>query len=258
VKIWLFSDLHFEFEKWLRPLARKLPDADVCVVPGDVLNGCANSVEYLARELAGRMPVIFVPGNHEFYNDSIVEGLEYGRRAAAAHPDFHFLEDDLAVVGGVRFVGATLWTDYALDGAVQKAWAMQAGADQMSDHRVIRLQDNPPRRSFMPADALDIHRRSRAFLEQALALPFDGPTVVVTHHAPHPGSIHPRFKGDGLNPCFASDLSEVLDRWKPELWVHGHMHNSADYRVGETRVVCNPLGYRGENLQFNPHLVLEV
>src|SRR5690606_10936679 len=67
VKIWLLSDLHFEFEKWLRPLARELPDADVAVVPGDVLNGCANSVEYLAREFAGRMPVVFVAGNHEFY-----------------------------------------------------------------------------------------------------------------------------------------------------------------------------------------------
>jgi hypothetical protein len=100
---------------------------------------------------------------------------------------------------------------------------------------------------------------------RTLAIPFDGPTVVVTHHAPHPDSVARRFENDPLTPAFVSDLSEVIDRWQPALWFHGHTHDNFDYRVGATRIVCNPKGYgpmppgrRIENVAFDVGRVVEV
>jgi Icc-related predicted phosphoesterase len=82
--------------------------------------------------------------------------------------------------------------------------------------------------------------------------------VVVTHHAPHPLSVHPRYAGSALNASFASDLSEMMELWQPELWVHGHVHDTFDYVVRNTRVVCNPRGYGTENPAFDPALVVEI
>ena len=259
MRIWIISDLHLEMEHWLPPLSR-IPDADVCVVAGDVLNGIANAIEYLAVEVAPAMPVIFVPGNHEFYRDGILEGLEWGRVAAERHDRVHLLDNGSVVIDGVRFIGATLWTDYRLDGAAPEdvAWAMAVAEGRLNDHRQIAARRLPSYEAFTPAVAQALHARSRHWIKRTLQETHDGPTVVVTHHAPHPGSVHPRWKGAALNPCFASDLTEVIAGWRPQLWVHGHMHDSADYRVGETRIICNPKGYNRENALFDPTLVVEV
>ena len=111
---------------------------------------------------------------------------------------------------------------------------------------------------FRPQEALAVHEASRAFLEETLAEPFDGPSVVVTHHAPHPKSINERYALDPLNVAFASDLSEVILEGRPQLWLHGHTHTSSDYRIGATRIVANPHGYGRENPAFDPSLVVEV
>ena len=172
----------------------------------------------------------------------------------------HFLENDSAVIGGVRFLGCTRWTDYAVEGSDPEdvAFAMAIAEQQLNDHRQIAWRRLPAFEGFPPRRALDLHRRSRGYLDGALAWQHDGPTVVVTHHAPHPGSIHPRWKGLTLNACFASDLSELIEERRPDLWLHGHMHDSFDYRVAGTRIVCNPKGYRSENAAFAPRLVVEV
>lgn len=260
MKHWLFSDLHLEFEQWPRPVGQ-LPNAEVCVVPGDILNGCATAINYLGREIAPAMPVVFVPGNHEFYGDSVLEGIAWGRTAAEEYPGrMHFLENDSVVIGGVRFLGCTLWTDYAVESSDPQdtSFAMTVAEQQLNDHRQIAWRRLPAYEGFPPKCALGLHRRGRAWLERKLAEPHDGPTVVVTHHAPHRGSIHPRFKGSTINACFASDLTELIEERQPELWVHGHMHDSFDYRVEATRVVCNPKGYHSENPVFNPQLILEA
>ncbi|MFD2054200.1 metallophosphoesterase [Mesorhizobium calcicola] len=261
MRLWVFSDLHLEFELFSRPLCRRdFPEAEVCVVAGDVLNGVANSVHWLAANVAPTMPVIFVPGNHEYYNSSVLEGLEWGRFAADQHADVHLLSDDAVVIDGVRFLGATLWTDYALDGRErsERAWAMANAEGRLNDHKVIAWRTLPQYEAFTPLKALDLHERSRNFLQRELKTPFDGQTVVVTHHAPHPLSVNARWKGSSLNPAFASDLGEMMELWRPALWVHGHMHDSADYVVRDTRVVCNPCGYGNENAAFDPALVMEV
>jgi Icc-related predicted phosphoesterase len=257
VKLWIISDLHLEFGDHFEPV---IPDADVCVVAGDVMQGCGNAIRWLDRMVAPAMPVVFVAGNHEFYQDSVMEGLEWARVHAAECPRVHFLENGEAVIGGVRFLGCTLWTDYALDGSdrQERAWAMANAEGRLNDHRVIAWRMLPRYEAFTPLKALDLHERSREWLRRKLAESFDGATVVVTHHAPHPQSVNPRWKGSSLNPAFGSDLSELIEQYRPALWVHGHMHDSADYRVGDTRILCNPKGYHNENPRFDPTLVVEV
>jgi len=252
MKIWLFSDLHLEFAVLRQPLV--IPDADVCVVAGDLCRAPANGVHWLAENIAHAMPCVYVAGNHEFYGGGIKECLEDGHAAAARFPSVHFLENDFVVIHGVRFIGATLWTDYRIDG--HQELAMMHARERMNDYRKIAHQRNPWQR-FVPETAYRMHVVSRRFIETALkADPIT--TVVVTHHLPHARSIPSRFRDDLLNAAYASDLTEVIEAGAPALWLHGHTHDSCDYQVGNTRVMCNPRGYGDENNEFDPAFVVRV
>ena len=120
----------------------------------------------------------------------------------------------------------------------------------------------PRKRRLTPEDTGALHQRARAWLAAKLADPFDGPTVVVTHHAPHRGSLASHYQANWLSGAFVSELPGYFFE-VPSLWIHGHIHESFDYQAGNCRVVCNPRGYlrhdRGlENTQFNPELVVEL
>jgi Icc-related predicted phosphoesterase len=258
MKLWVLSDLHYELRDLpgLKMADLAIPDADVCVVAGDLTNGCGNAIRWLDQHIATSMPVVFVAGNHEFYGDSILEGREWGHVHAAECPRVRFLDDGEAVIGGVRFLGATFWTDFDLDG--DGAWAAANFEGRINDSRQIAWRTLPAREHFGGIRVKYLHIASKRFLTERLSQPFDGPTVVVTHHAPHPGSVHPKYKGSSLNPSFASDQTELIESYRPALWVHGHVHDSFDYRVDDTRVLCNPKGYLNENPMFDPALVVEV
>ena len=265
MRIQLVSDLHMEFLSRLDHLpgfkehsfVHINSEADVIVLAGDCANGgmSLRLASETARQ-AGR-PVIWLPGNHEYYNQYFDELNEKFLRAA--EDGVHILMNRQVIIGDVRFLGGTLWIDFNLmndkDGAITQA------ACWLNDFSVIRQLDTY---RFSPADSLAEHEKTRAFLQDALDTPFDGKTVVVTHHAPHEKSINPRFKGNLLNPCFASNLEPLLD--KADLWLHGHMHDSVDYQLGRCRVVANPRGYprssqgviRFENETFDPLLLIEI
>jgi Icc-related predicted phosphoesterase len=264
MRLWILSDLHHEMQPKIN---LTIPEADVCVLAGDIDRPLAASVDWAAQIIAPHMPVVLVPGNHEYYGGSLITGMRQGAEAADRHPDVHLLILGDFVIGSVRFVGGTLWTDYELDARevdqrdrdLSIAYAMQNAAGLLRDHTAIALSDaNDPTGPFQPLHARGLHQTARRYIEGALMEPHEGSTVVATHHAPHRGSISRQFFGSPLNPAFASDLSELIWRYQPRLWIHGHMHNSAYYTVGETEIVCNPRGYGGENPDFNPALVLEV
>ena len=257
MRIWILSDLHRDVgaPPW-EP--RSIPAADVAVVAGDICEGLPEAVEWAAGALGRHMPVILVPGNHSFYRRTHGEEIARGRAAAAA-AGVHLLEDEAVTLGGVRFCGTTLWTDYALDGVEHRAAAMAAARHGLNDHRRITWSTRPEWRRFRPQEALALHEASLRFLEAALDASGDGlPRVAVTHHGPAPASVAPAFAGDPLNPAFVSDLRPLIAARRPALWIHGHVHASRDYRLGETRVICNPLGYGSENPAFQADLVVEV
>lgn len=261
MKIQIASDLHLEFLEKRFPHYRVLEpaDADVLVIAGDI----HRTTEAVRAFADWPVPVIYVHGNHEAYYGQYSE-LVTNMRAASEGSQVRYLENDELVLHGVRFLGCCLWTDYCLYDSNPLA-AMAEAEDKLMDHRVILAGDG----YFSPQDALAIHRESRAWLESRLAQAFDGPTVVVTHHAPHPGSIHPRFDASTLNAAFISDLTPLLE--KADLWIHGHVHDGVDYEISGTRIIANPRGYplnrlaaqlpeqlEWENPRFDPQLVVDV
>lgn len=240
MRVQLASDLHLEFVRGALPQERLIAPAhgaDILVLAGDIGSGLQ------AIEMFGDwpVPVLYVAGNHEFYGFDF-QTLRRDLSQAARGTSVRFLDNEVADFGGVRFLGSTLWTNYQMSPEVPRARAMELAERRLSDHVRIRHGD----RYFSPADALAEHRRSRRWLEQQLCASYEGRTVVVTHHGPHPGSVHPRFDGDPLNAAFVSDLSELL--FGASLWVHGHVHDSFDYSAHGCRVVANPLGYPRETL----------
>lgn len=262
MRLWILSDLHIEQSDWDVPALP--PPFDVLVAAGDIHDPASEGVRWLAARAGGR-PVVYVPGNHEWYAPAgeFDVASETERARAAAHDlGVHLLLDDAVIVDGVRFLGATLWTDYAFYRT--RGRSMRIAGISMNDHRIIFPESGAP--PLTPEQALAWHRRSVAWLTDMLAPGrHDGPTVVVTHHLPHPRSVAPRFAGDPLNPAFVSDLSVLVETGGAALWVHGHAHDSFDYRAGATRIVCNPKGYgplrhggRIENAAFDPLLTVEI
>lgn len=189
-------------------------------------------------------PVLYVPGNHEFYGASLDATVAELKRLAAGTA-VHVLDNEARVLGGVRFLGSTLWTDFRLfgDGHGRTA-AMREAARFIRDFQRIER--------FTPQHSAELFARNAAWLAQRLAEPFPGPTVVVTHHAPSPKSIHPRFAGSPLNACFVSDAERLVDGQRCVLWIHGHTHDSFDYLLNGARVLCNPRGYARNGVNENP------
>jgi Icc-related predicted phosphoesterase len=253
VRIQVFSDLHVDVFP-IKPITI-MPGVDLVIVAGDTCEGVLRAFEHLRRIVPQPIPILMVLGNHEYYRRFVPQELAQARSHAGAF-NIHVLENDTMILGGVRFVGATLWTDYAIFGEANQAAVMNACASAMNDHRLIGWQKQPWLR-FRPQEAALLHHQSKAYIAEALT-GCAGPTVVVSHTAVHWDAVHPRFRSDLTTGAFVSDLSALIEAYQPTLWVHGHVHNSSDYRVGATRILCNPHGYGSENPDFNGALVVEV
>lgn len=237
MNIQIVSDLHLEFHKTQQAGYSgidAMPGADVLILAGDIALG-TNAVSVFRN---WPVPVLYVAGNHEYYGSDIIK-VNKALREQCAGTQIHFLERDAVSIGGVRFVGATLWTDYLLYGRDQQARAMIEAQECLNDHCSIRLNG----KRFEPKDALFRFVRSKEWLAEKLNTPFDGPTVVITHHGPHWESVHPKYRlGTSLlSAAFVSDLTPLMG--KAALWVYGHVHDSFDYMINGTRVVANPRGY---------------
>lgn len=249
----ILSDLHLELCPWQAPAV----DADVVVLAGDI-HAHTHAIDWALA--AFPQQIIYVPGNHEFY-DAEIHGLrqQLQRRAGGR---LHVLDDSAVEIESVRFLGSTLWTDYELFGVERQAGAMSEAKHCLIDHDCIRCA---PSGRFLPADAARLHRNSVAWLSAELAKPHAGKTVVVTHHLPSRLSVAERFKESILSAAFASNLDALVAR--ANLWIHGHTHDSFDYELGNCRVICNPRGYirrraagelESENANFDPRKTVRL
>jgi len=237
MKIHVLSDLHTEFTDFSPPVT----DADVVVLAGDIGVGLGG-IEW-ATHCLSKGPVIYVPGNHEFYDHDI--GLTNELKVTAP-ANIHVLNNDKIEFDGVRFLASTLWTDFNLYGEGEAWFARQRAKQLIEDFASIK---NGGRR-FTPEDSVDIHKASKTWLVSELEKEFNGPTVVVTHHLPASSSVAKRYANDPLNPAFASRLEDVIEKYRPELWIHGHTHAPCDYELFGTRV--------RQNKGFQDGLVVEV
>lgn len=255
MKLYVLSDLHLEFSTF-EPFKT---DADVVVLAGDIGKG-TSGIEWARSAFPGK-EIVYVPGNHEFYGTQRPEILD-AMRAAAKESGVHLLDNDDVLIlsqdkqDSVRILGCTLWTNFRLFGDDMKCQAISAGQYGLNDFRLIREGG----KCFSPERSIELHEESLAWLKEKLNEPFNGKTVVVTHHLPSARSVVEQYKDSLLSACFASELDYLFG--KMVLWIHGHTHDNLDYEVNGTRVVCNPRGYvtyrNAENFDFNPKLVIEI
>lgn len=262
MEITVITDLHLEFDH-IPTLG--LTGGNILLLPGDIVvaallrkNRTDKNAKkamrvadaFFKEECAKYVKVYYIMGNHEHYHnvfdctaDDLREYLE-GTNVTLLEKEFVDLDN------GWQLFGATLWTDYDnLD------WfARQAAQNNINDHTIIKKIRNDTMCHFMPHDAYEEHKKTLEIFQRDIYdwKRIDRKTIVMTHHAPTAMSVHPRFTGDINNYAYYTDLSElILDNPNIKYWVHGHMHDMHDYMVGDCRVVCNPRGYAG--YEVNPH-----
>ncbi|MDM4768312.1 metallophosphoesterase [Pelomonas sp. SE-A7] len=279
MKLLVLSDLHREHAEFSLPPELQY---DAVILAGDIHSPGRRVVAWARSEalFGHEVPIIVVPGNHEFYG--CTQPLELAAmREAASGTNVSILARDEVLIAEhqVRILGATLWTDFRLpiempNGESRRdvRLALHEANNRLNDFQMIdvpyvdtsRLLSSPRtrKRRATAEDTLAWHWTDRDWLEAKLTEPFDGKTVVVTHHAPTPLSVAARYRNDWLTPAFVSDLPKSFFD-VPSLWVHGHTHTAFDYAIGACRVVSNPRGYRlkdssFENPAFNPGFVIEV
>jgi Icc-related predicted phosphoesterase len=244
MNILLLSDLHLETPGFVPyPNTEDISaNVDVIVLAGDIHAG-TQGVEWAQKKLSC-WPVLYVPGNHEFYGGEYHETLA-NMRQACLNSNVQLLERDCAVIGSTRFLGATLWTDFLLfadplgeDPAKEQAWAMADAACYMSDFdgrvTVQAFSGQRPVR-LTPAHTAQWHGSSLSWLKGMLNTPFAGQTVVISHHAPCPRSVAPQFARHRLTPAYASQLDSTLQY--ATCWLHGHVHHDVDYEHSGCRIV---------------------
>ena len=245
MKLLIYSDLHLEFSDFAVPAG----GYDVVVLAGDIHVG-AQGVSWAKRTFTD-VPVIYICGNHEYYHDEI-GAVQREIREEAAGSNIHYCENTTEQFDGVRFVCATLWTDFALNDNPDSDKSLAEW--RMNDYRLIQLDH----RSLTPRDTEEFHWNSRQYLESEFAqcASVSTKTVVVTHHAPSQKSIRFRRISYDVAPAYASSLDDMIASSGATLWIHGHTHESVDYRVGDTRVYSNPRGYSYEpNGNGNPNFI---
>jgi len=261
MKIFLASDIHTEHSNnsfdpalYYEQLDFDYPeDADVIVLAGDI-GEWVNGIEW-ARHRFKNKEIIYVAGNHEYYDCdlSVIDEM----RSKAKDLGIHFLENDAVIIKGVRFLGCTLWTDFARYShtEIAKSWS------EMSDYKYIRCKEwwsNHINREralslmeldsqygsdpdlFSPTVAYLLHRKSIEWLSNMFNKRHNGKTVVVTHHCPTMRYTNNSAYGSNLEK-FISNRADKID-----LWCHGHIHQSVDYEVAGVRIVSNPRGYPGD------------
>ena len=249
MRLHILGDLHIEFGDF------EVPDvgAEVMILAGDIHVKQRGLQWALSQEFG--IPVLYVLGNHEFYGEKF-PGLINNLKRDSEKTNIRILENDSINLGDYRFFGCTLWSDMALFGDPLAASIFAARG--MNDYRLTR--HSKMIRRLLPSDTVSWHTGSIKKLREFFDAGDPERSVVVTHHAPSIQSIVDNFRSDPLSPAFASNLDDFILEHQPRLWIHGHTHESFDYRIGRTRVVCNPRGYASieENRGFKPDYVVEL
>jgi predicted phosphodiesterase len=263
MKLYVTSDIHLEFGDCV---IENKDNVDVLILSGDIMIAqdmhdhpeeslragivteslgarqaqVVRFREFLARCSANFPHVIYVAGNHEFYNGKWPAGIGYLREECNKFPNVYFMENDVETIDNFTFIGSTLWTDMNKGDPI----TLYHVAGMMNDYRIIRNSDHGFRR-LTPEDTALRHRASVGYIQQIVEGKFDQKFVVVGHMAPSRLSTHPRYADDTImNGAYSSSLDEfIIDHPQIKLWTHGHTHEDFDYMVGSTRIVCNPRGY---------------
>jgi Icc-related predicted phosphoesterase len=241
MKFHILSDLHIEFTTHkYHPVGRKWPESDILILAGDI--GVGRSARNFIEEQAKIRPVIYILGNHEFYNNDMDDIREFWNEVEIEN--LYVLDNKYVDIGGYRFIGSTLWSDTT------------GSAIPMNDFSLINNG------YFTQNIGTKMHKENVKWLENAIKESVDKECVVITHHLPSFECISEKYKDYEFNKGYASNQDHLLGKDNVKLWIHGHTHDSIDKEINGTRVICNPRGYcqygRIENKKFNPNLIIEM
>jgi len=262
VKFALCSDLHLEFETIE---LNNTEVADVLVLSGDIcLAKDLSFTESLRSEKWMKFfthcseqfkDVIYIMGNHEHYHGDFAKSYEQLKGALAELPNIHVMEKEFITIGDVTFIAGTLWTDMNKEDPN----TLYGIKGYMNDYRIIEDSAHPVHfrdsdgnfhtrtGHFNPEQSVEEHKAMLKLIDEVTKDKVSEKFVVVGHHAPSKLSTKPKYQGDTMvNGAYSSDLSDfILDRPQIKVWTHGHTHDTFDYMIGSTRIVCNPRGYDG-------------
>lgn len=275
MKINVISDLHLEFDDLV------LPGGDVLILSGDVCEAKnvkldqyeKNAVQFtferkrsdryirfFVEECAKYRHVIYVMGNHEHYHFTYDKTYQHLKNCLP--PNVYLLENETKEIDDIVFIGATLWTDCNKGDPI----TLLTLKDGMNEYRCVKKHPENSHNFYgklTPEYTAWVHKNSKKYIGEQLKIHTDRKCVVVTHHAPSSLSIGHNFKSDTLmNGGYCSNLEDfILDHNNIKVWTHGHTHDLFDYNIGDTRIICNPRGYkyyeqRAE--QFDPTLGFEI
>ncbi|WP_248885926.1 metallophosphoesterase [Acidithiobacillus acidisediminis] len=251
IRIAFASDLHLEHYPLLGGFCGdfgSLHGADLLVIAGDLHSAPSGYHLFLhnLRKRFPKLPVVFVLGNHEYYGGRFPDRISEYRSIVKHGGHAWLLEQDSMTFDGLRILGTTLWSDFA------EGWQLPTCEGLIADFRVIGQEDGGPLRA---QTIYRVHQKAVTWLDLFFQEPWSGSTLVVTHHAPSYLSQHPRFANSTIGGAFCSNLDDRILEWQPDVWIHGHLHDPVDYRIGKTRVLCNPWGYPDEGREAEFRIV---
>lgn len=241
MKLLIFSDIHTEFQKDTGKSffeSYKNTDYDVAVIAGDLSNNknLLQTLEYASDNLK---EVVFVKGNHECWGSSIDKTDGMINNFCSKKSNLHYLEKSSITIGEQRFSGCSLWFKFTpMLPILARGW---------SDFELI---ENFNRDVFTEND------KSISFLKKEV----QENDVVITHYLPSEKCVSDRFKNDPYNCFFVCPIDKIIMEKQYKLNVGGHTHQSYDFNLGLTRLVCNPFGYAGSELNpgYIENFVIDV
>lgn len=256
MKLGVLSDLHLEGSN----MDLDNPDWDCLIIPGD-LSADLDLVSYFFAYKAPQIPIIYVMGNHEYEGRSLNGTKKLMKEIVSEFPHIHLLDNESVVIDGVKFIGSTLWSNFELDGMEQKIQHMNWARTNVVDFSAITYEREGLRTKLTPEHMVKLNEEAVKFLEFELKNnPFDGEKVVVTHFAPHPNSLAQEYRHK-MSAYWVNNLEHLMGFSR--YWFHGHTHNSFNYDVEGTQVVCNARGFSrlfniNANTSFDKQLSLQI
>jgi DNA repair exonuclease SbcCD nuclease subunit len=258
MKLKVASDLHIEFRtQWEIP---NLNEGDVLILAGDVISAKylkkdgdnkKKAVDFFQRCSDNFKHIIYIEGNHSFYGCRYETTFDDVKEVLPSN--FIHLENDKVKIGDYWFVGAVCWTNFNNE----DPFALMDATRYMNDYRYIKY--GPVYRKFFANDVLNIHKETMSYFEATLDELKDEKVIMVTHHTPTSKSTHPMYEGEPGNAYFNNHLDEwIMNRPQIKYWFCGHTHWAHNYKLGECEIICNPLGYPGENSGFDPNFTIEL
>lgn len=250
----VISDLHFNnFSTHLYPNIK--PNSEILVMLGDVceVDQVRQMMPFFRYVSSNWKLILFIPGNHEFYGYFLDDTVSVLKCELQSLTNIKILDNECYRVNNTLFVGSTLWSNMDNDNPVTKVVCKGA----ISDYKYIKksyYENN--KHPITPNDTVALFDRNIEFIEDSVFNKGNDEIVILTHHAPSYSCVDAKYKGERTNGAFVSDLNEfILDNPQIKVWAYGHTHNAKDFYIDTCRVVSNPKGYSGENMndkQYKP------